>query len=82
MMEDYGTKWSLPILYNNTLKFFIIGVMLISLLASKNAQPLKKKNIKKNPFRKLQSLSGGQTATLQPQIFPKIEHKSGDIFQN
>lgn len=41
MMEDYGAKWSLSILFGNTiiLQFFIIGAILISLLASKNAQP-------------------------------------------
>lgn len=39
MMEDYGTKWSLSIQYNNAPKFFIIGVILISFLASKNTQP-------------------------------------------
>jgi len=52
MKEDYGTKWSLSILYNDTLKSFIIGVILISLLASKIAQPQKKKKgkKKKNPI--------------------------------
>lgn len=57
MMEDYGTKWSLSILYNNILKFFITRVIPISLVASKSAQPQKKKKKeekkgkkKKNPI--------------------------------
>lgn len=81
MMEHHGTK-SLSILYD--LKFFIVGVTLISVLASRNAKIFEEKGKEKKGkkrkgkvlFYKLQSLSGGQTATLQAQISLKTEHKS------
>lgn len=50
MLEDHGTKWSLSILYN--LEFFIVGVTLIPVLASRNAQAPKKKEKKKKKKRR------------------------------